>query len=62
MATVLYSGGQRRQRALSEATAYIMTTMLADVANAGTAWQARRVGFTLRAAGETGTTNDYHDA
>jgi penicillin-binding protein 1A len=36
--------------------------MMADVVNAGTAWQARRVGFTLPAAGKTGTTNDYHDA
>ena len=39
-----------------------MTTMLADVINAGTAWTARREGFTLPAAGKTGTTNDYHDA
>jgi len=59
---VLYSTAQQPQRALSEATAYIMTTMMADVVNAGTAWQARRVGFTLPAAGKTGTTNDYHDA
>jgi penicillin-binding protein 1A len=59
---VLYSAGQQPQRALTEATAYIMTTMMADVVNAGTAWQARRVGFTLPAAGKTGTTNDYHDA
>ena len=36
--------------------------MLADVVNTGTAWPARRVGFTLPAAGKTGTTNDYHDA
>ncbi len=50
------------QRALSEATAYIMTTMLADVINAGTAYKARRLGFTLPAAGKTGTTNDYNDA
>jgi penicillin-binding protein 1A len=59
---VLYDSGQRPQRAVSEATAYLMTTMLADVVNAGTAWQARRVGSTLPAAGKTGTTNDYHDA
>ena len=50
------------QRAVSEATAFLMTTMMADVVNAGTAWQARRVGFTLPAAGKTGTTNDYRDA
>src|SRR4029434_5306962 len=28
----------------------------------GTAWPARRDGFTLPAAGKTGTTNDYYDA
>jgi penicillin-binding protein 1A len=59
---VLYRASSKPQRALSEATAFLMTTMLADVVNAGTAWQARRVGFTLPAAGKTGTTNDYHDA
>jgi len=36
--------------------------MLADVINSGTAWTARRTGFTLPAAGKTGTTNDYKDA
>ena len=59
---LLFEARPRPQRAVSEATAYLMTTMLADVINAGTAWQARRVGFTLPAAGKTGTTNDYHDA
>jgi penicillin-binding protein 1A len=59
---VLYENIPSPQRALSDSTAFIMTTMMADVINAGTAWQARRVGFTLPAAGKTGTTNDYHDA
>ena len=59
---VLYTSSTREDRALSEATAFIMTSMLSDVINGGTAWQARRVGFTLPAAGKTGTTNDYHDA
>jgi penicillin-binding protein 1A len=59
---VLFRASSTQQRALSEATSFLMTTMLADVVNAGTAWQARRVGFTLPAAGKTGTTNDYHDA
>ena len=36
--------------------------MLADVINAGTAYKARQAGFTLPAAGKTGTTNDYIDA
>jgi membrane carboxypeptidase/penicillin-binding protein len=59
---VLYDGALPAHRAISETTAFLMTTMLADVINAGTAWPARRVGFTLPAAGKTGTTNDYHDA
>ena len=36
--------------------------MLADVINAGTGNRARALGFTLPAAGKTGTTNDYNDA
>jgi penicillin-binding protein 1A len=59
---VLYQSTPPQQRAVSETTAYLMTTMLADVVNNGTAWPARRVGFTLPAAGKTGTTNDYKDA
>jgi penicillin-binding protein 1A len=39
-----------------------MAEMLADVVNSGTAWPARREGFTLPAAGKTGTTNEYRDA
>ncbi len=59
---VLYENTTAPQRVISESTAFLMTTMLADVVNNGTAWPARRVGFTLPAAGKTGTTNDYRDA
>jgi penicillin-binding protein 1A len=59
---VMFMSSGHEERALSEATAFIMTSMMSDVINAGTAWQARRVGFTLPAAGKTGTTNDYRDA
>ncbi|HLG55076.1 MAG TPA: PBP1A family penicillin-binding protein [Vicinamibacterales bacterium] len=59
---VLYTDEHVQQRAVSEATAFQMAEMLADVVNSGTAWPARREGFTLPAAGKTGTTNDYHDA
>jgi penicillin-binding protein 1A len=59
---VLYDGRQAPERAVSETTAFLMTTMLADVVNSGTGWPARRVGFTLPAAGKTGTTNEYRDA
>ncbi|MGH9350466.1 MAG: penicillin-binding protein 1A [Vicinamibacterales bacterium] len=58
---IVFEAVRRPQRAVSEATAFIMTTMMADVINAGTAWQARRVGFAHPAAGKTGTTNEYHD-
>jgi penicillin-binding protein 1A len=59
---VLYQDAGKSQRAITEATAFLMSSMLADVINAGTAYKARQSGFTLPAAGKTGTTNDYVDA
>jgi 1A family penicillin-binding protein len=59
---VLYQDPGHSQRAVSEATAFLMSSMLADVINAGTAYKARQSGFSLPAAGKTGTTNDYVDA
>jgi penicillin-binding protein 1A len=59
---VLYTAEQTSTRAISETTAFLMSTMLSDVINAGTGARARGLGFTLPAAGKTGTTNEYHDA
>ncbi len=59
---VLYQSQDASVRAISDTTAYLMSTMLADVINAGTGSKARALGFTLPAAGKTGTTNDYNDA
>jgi penicillin-binding protein 1A len=59
---VLYEWKPVSQRALSDTTAFLMTTMLSDVLDRGTAWTARREGFRLPAAGKTGTTNDYFDS
>jgi len=59
---VLYQAHDASSRAISDTTAYLMTTMLADVVNAGTGYRARQMGFTLPAAGKTGTTNDFNDA
>src|SRR3954470_5252331 len=59
---VLYQDAGKSHRAVSESTAFLMSSMLADVINAGTAYRARQTGFTLPAAGKTGTTNDYNDA
>ena len=59
---VLYRAQESSTRAISDATAFLMSTMLADVVDAGTAAGARTLGFTLPAAGKTGTTNDFNDA
>ncbi|HMF95268.1 MAG TPA: PBP1A family penicillin-binding protein [Vicinamibacterales bacterium] len=59
---VLYQAEESSTRAVSEVTAFLMSTMLADVVNAGTGNRARQLGFTLPAAGKTGTTNDFKDA
>lgn len=58
----LFEHAPKPQRAVSPTTAFLMASMLADVVNAGTAHRARQVGFTLPAAGKTGTTNEFVDA
>src|SRR5205823_11288774 len=60
--TVLFQAQPKQDRAVSETTAFLMSSMLADVVDAGTAARARAMGFTLPAAGKTGTTNDFMDA
>ena len=47
---------------VSEATAYLMTSMMADVIDRGTANTARSAGFRMAAAGKTGTSQSYADA
>jgi penicillin-binding protein 1A len=59
---LLYEDPRESRRGVSRATAFLISSMLADVVNAGTGYRARRAGFTLPAAGKTGTTNDYVDA
>jgi 1A family penicillin-binding protein len=59
---VLMTHHDEASRAMSETTAFLMSDMLADVVNAGTASQVRRLGFLLPAAGKTGTTNGFNDA
>jgi penicillin-binding protein 1A len=59
---ILYQDIGKSHRAVSESTAFLMSSMLADVVNAGTAYKSRLAGFTLPAAGKTGTTNDFVDA
>jgi penicillin-binding protein 1B len=50
------------RRIAAAETTYLVTNMLRSVINEGTGAGARRTGFTLDAAGKTGTTNDLRDA
>jgi penicillin-binding protein 1A len=59
---LLYAAQEYSSRAITDITAFLMSTMLADVINAGTGNRARQAGFKLPAAGKTGTTNDFNDA
>ncbi len=61
-AKVLFEATPSAEQVISPQTAFLMTSMLSDVVNYGTAYKARQEGFTLPAAGKTGTTNDYVDA
>src|SRR5438874_3497527 len=58
----IYQDPGKAQPAISRESAFMMSSMLADVITAGTAYKARQLGFTLPAAGKTGTTNDFVDA
>jgi 1A family penicillin-binding protein len=59
---VVYRGESIGRRVLSESTAYLMASMLADVVNHGTGYSARQSGFRLPAGGKTGSTDDHADA
>jgi 1A family penicillin-binding protein len=58
----IYRAPQTARQVISEATAYLMTSMMADVVDRGTAATARAAGFRLAAAGKTGTSQNYADA
>jgi penicillin-binding protein 1A len=60
---VLEESAPERREVISQATAFIMTSMLRDVVDHGTGYDTRRAyGFKRPAAGKTGTTNDFTDA
>lgn len=50
------------ERVLNESITYQVVDMMAGVIEEGTAKVVRKMGFTLPAAGKTGTTNEYNDA
>ena len=59
---MIWHAAERRTQAISPTTAYLMSSMLSDVVTGGTAAAARSFGFSLPAAGKTGTTDEYADA
>ena len=59
---IIWSAPITTSRAISQTTAFLMSSMLADVVSSGTAAGARAAGFKLPAGGKTGTTDDYADA
>lgn len=59
---VLYRAASDGHRVLSETTAFLMASMLADVVDHGTGYSARTAGFSLPAGGKTGSTDDHNDA
>jgi 1A family penicillin-binding protein len=59
---VVWKSSPQHRQAISPTTAYLMSSMLADVVSSGTGTGARAAGFRLPAAGKTGTTDDYNDA
>ena len=52
----------QRKPVISEAIAYQMVSMLADVVDVGTGAAVRSLGVRFPAAGKTGTTDDFKDA
>ena len=58
---LLFEEQPQAQQAIRPVTAYLMADMLRGVIDGGTGYGVRQGGFTLPAAGKTGTTNDYKD-
>jgi 1A family penicillin-binding protein len=59
---VLWEPAPEHERVVDEGVAYLITDMLRDAVDVGTATSVRRAGFHGPAAGKTGTTNDAADA
>jgi penicillin-binding protein 1B len=59
---LLKNGASLLKRVARRDTTFLVTNMMRSVLNEGTAASARAAGFTLDAAGKTGTTNDLRDA
>src|SRR4029434_6222827 len=58
----LWSGSRERRAGIRAPEAYLMTSLLEGVMNAGTGAAARSLGVPGAVAGKTGTTNEGRDA
>jgi penicillin-binding protein 1A len=58
----IYRAPDTERQVITEATAYLMTSMMADVVARGTAATARSSGVRFSAAGKTGTSQSFADA
>jgi membrane peptidoglycan carboxypeptidase len=58
----VYTAPDTQRTVISEATAYMMASMMSDVLTYGSAASARGQGVKFQAAGKTGTSQDYSDA
>jgi 1A family penicillin-binding protein len=58
---ILWQSTPQRRQAIDPAAAFVLTSILQDVLDRGTATAVRGVGFRGPAAGKTGTTNDNTD-
>jgi penicillin-binding protein 1B len=54
----IYQGTVKTQQSISPQVAFIITSIMQDVINKGTAARSRTMGFTSLAAGKTGTSRD----
>ncbi len=59
---LIYQHPVGQERLMSQAVAYLITGALQGVLQYGTAASATRLGLDFKAAGKTGTTDDYRDA
>lgn len=57
---ILESNDPAGEQAITQQTAFLITSMMQDVINYGTGWRIKALG--RPAAGKTGTTNEYRDA
>src|SRR5436190_690231 len=61
--TILYQSAPRKEQVMDAEHTWLMVDMMKDVVRRGTAYSAVwGAGFTIPAAGKTGTTDDYTDA